>query len=67
MKEASVERCLAQAAQHRRMAERTDDPELRAKLLRIAESYEDVAAHIARLNQRRRPEPLPDGVEPSEP
>jgi hypothetical protein len=53
MKEASVERCLEQAQHHRRMAEAAEDPELRAKLLRIAQSYEEVAEHILQLNRRR--------------
>jgi hypothetical protein len=38
MREASAERCLQQAEQHRKMAD-TNDPELKAKLLAIARSY----------------------------
>jgi hypothetical protein len=53
MREASIERCREQAAQHRRMAEAAEDPELKTKLLRIAQSYDEIADHILRLNRRR--------------
>jgi hypothetical protein len=53
MREASVERCQEQAERHRRMADAAEDPELKAKLLRIAQSYDEVATHILQLNRRR--------------
>jgi hypothetical protein len=52
VKEASAERCREQAAQHRRMAEATEDAALRQKLLEIAAAYEELAEHIRRT---RRP------------
>lgn len=52
MKDASPERCEEQAAVHRRMAEQATDPETRLTLLRIAESYEQVAETIRRRKPR---------------
>jgi len=53
MREASAERCLEQAEQHRKMADDTADPELKAKLLAIARSYEDLAKYVGQLQRRR--------------
>jgi hypothetical protein len=46
MKQVSVERCREQAETHRRMAERADDLEGKAKLLQVAQTYEELAQMI---------------------
>jgi hypothetical protein len=53
MREASAERCLQQAEQHRKMADDTNVPELKAKLLALARSYEDLAKYVGELQRRR--------------
>jgi hypothetical protein len=50
MKQVSAERCREQAMIHRRMAEEADAPEVREKLLRIAESYEELTRHVLKSN-----------------
>ena len=55
MRDASAQRCLDQAEQHRKMAEAADDPEVKRKLLQIAKSYDDVAALIERKQSRGEP------------
>jgi hypothetical protein len=52
MREASAQRCLDQAEQHRKMAEAADDPEVKQKLLQIAKSYNELASHIERKRNR---------------
>jgi hypothetical protein len=52
MREASAQRCLDQAEQHRKMAEAADDPEVKRKLLQIANSYEELARLIERKHGR---------------
>jgi hypothetical protein len=52
MKQASAERCRQQAELHRKMAEAADAPEMKAKLLSIARSYDELAQNIVKTTSR---------------